>query len=138
MKGIAKAGDNGHVAVQEQKWIRDNNNNIAFPVGFLENKELAAKGIEGLYTDTANARQRILTQLGYEKNDYVKRVASTGTQGDPFVIPADKDSQRIMFNYLGSTIGKLQDPKAMVYVQMPNNTIQQFNPTQLRGLIGNQ
>jgi hypothetical protein len=138
MKGLAKANDNGRVAVQEQQWVRDNNGNILFPVGFLENKELAAKSIEGLYTDATNARQRVLTQLGYEKNDYVRRVASTGTQNDPFVIPADKDSQRIMFNYLGSTIGKLQDPKAMVYVQMPNNTIQQFNPTQLRGLIGNQ
>lgn len=138
MRGIATANDNGRVAVQEQKWVRDSNNNILFPVGFFENKELAAKGIEGLYTDATNARQRILTQLGYEKNDYVKRPASTGTQSDPFVIPADKDSQRIMFNFLGSTIGKLQDPKAMVYVKMPNNTIQQFNPTQLRGLIGNQ
>jgi len=138
MKGLAKANDNGRVAVQEQQWVRDNNGNILFPVGFLENKELAAKSIEGLYTDAVNARQRVLTQLGYEKNDYVRRVASTGTQSDPFVIPADKDSQRIMFNYLGSTIGKMQDPKAMVYVKMPNNTIQQFNPTQLRGLIGNQ
>jgi hypothetical protein len=138
IKGIATANDNGRVAVQEQKWVRDNNNNILFPVAFLENKELAAKGIEGLYTDAVNARQRILTQLGYEKNDYVKRVASTGTQNDPFVIPADKDSQRIMFTYLGSTIGKLQDPNAMVYLKMPNNTIQQFNPTQLRGLIGTQ
>jgi hypothetical protein len=138
MRGIATANDNGRVAVQEQKWVRDNNNNILFPVGFFENKELAAKGIEGLYTDAVNARQRVLTQLGYEKNDYVRRAANTGTQSDPFVIPADKDSQRIMFNYLGSTIGKLQDPKATVFVQMPNNTIQQFNPTQLRGLIGNQ
>jgi hypothetical protein len=138
IKGIATANDNGRVAVQEQKWVRDNNNNILFPVGFFENKELAAKGIEGLYTDAVNARQRILTQLGYEKNEYVRRVASTGTQSDPFVIPADKDSQRVMFTYLGSTIGKMQDPKAMVHVRMPNNTIQQFNPTQLRGLIGNQ
>jgi hypothetical protein len=138
IKGIATANDNGRVAVQEQKWVRDNNNNVLFPVAFFENKELAAKGIEGLYTDAVNARQRILTQLGYEKNDYVRRAASTGTQSDPFVIPADKDSQRIMFNYLGSTIGKLQDPKAMVFVQMPNNSIQQFNPTQLRGLIGTQ
>ena len=138
IKGIATANDNGRVAVQEQKWVRDNNNNILFPVGFFENKELAAKGIEGLYTDAVNARQRILTQLGYEKNEYVRRVASTGTQSDPFVIPADKDSQRVMFTYLGSTIGKMQDPKAMVYVRMPNNTVQQFNPTQLRGLIGTQ
>ena len=85
-----------------------------------------------------NARQQVLTQLGYESNDYAMRTPNTGTQNDPFVIPADKDSQRVMFNFLGSTIGKLQDPKATVFVRMPNNSVQQFNPTQLRGLIGNQ
>jgi uncharacterized SAM-dependent methyltransferase len=85
-----------------------------------------------------NARQQVLTQLGFETNDYAMRTPSTGTQNDPFVIPADKADQQRMFTFLGSTIGKLQDPKAMVYVQMPNNSIQQFNPTQLRGLIGTQ
>jgi len=138
MKNLAASGDSGRVAVQEQEWARQTAENISNPSAFFQNKELAAKGFVSLEAGIRNARQQLLTQLGYENNDYVMRTPNTGTQNDPFVIPTDKDSQRVMFNFLGSTIGKLQDPKAMVYVKMPNNTIQQFNPTQLRGLIGNQ
>jgi hypothetical protein len=138
IKGIATANDNGRVAVQEQKWVRDNNNNILFPVGFLENKELAAKGIEGLYTDAVNARQRILTQLGYEKNDYVRRVASTGTQNDPFVIPQDPEQRQIMKNFLTSTIGRIQDPKATITLKMPDNTLRNVSPPDLLRLMGSQ
>jgi hypothetical protein len=138
LKSIASANDSGRVAVQEQEWARKTAENISDPNAFFQNKELAAKGFTSLEAMLRNARQQALTQLGYENNDYAMRTPNTGTQSDPFVIPADKDSQRVMFNFLGSTIGKLQDPKAMVYVQMPNNSIQQFNPTQLRGLIGNQ
>ncbi len=82
-----------------------------------------------------NARQNVLTQLGYEDQDYVMKVPATGTQNDPFVIPADKEGQTRMLRYLGSTIGTLQDPKAIVYVKMPNGRIDAFNPTQLRGLV---
>jgi len=138
LKSVASANDSGRVAVQEQEWVRETAKDISDPTAFFQNKELAAKGFSSMEATLRNARQQVLTQLGYENNDYVMRTPNTGTQNDPFVIPADKDSQRIMFNFLGSTIGKLQDPKAMVYVRMPNNTTQQFNPTQLRGLIGNQ
>jgi len=138
LKNIASANDGGRVAVQEQEWVRDNAKGISSPTAFFQNKELAAKGFASTEAMLRNARQQVLTQLGYEKNDYAMRTPNTGTQNDPFVIPADKDSQRIMFNFLGSTIGKLQDPKATVFVRMPNNTMQQFNPTQLRGLIGTQ
>lgn len=138
MKNLAASGDSGRVAVQEQEWARQTAENISNPTAFFQNKELAAKGFVSLEAGIRNARQQLLTQLGYENNDYVMRTPNTGTQNDPFVIPTDKDSQRVMFTFLGSTIGKMQDPNAMVYVKMPNNTIQQFNPTQLRGLIGNQ
>lgn len=138
LKSVASANDGGRVAVQEQEWVRETAKGISDPTAFFENKELAAKGFSSMEAMLRNARQQVLTQLGYEKNDYAMRTPNTGTQNDPFVIPTDKDSQRVMFNFLGSTIGKLQDPNAMVYVRMPNNTVQQFNPTQLRGLIGNQ
>ena len=138
LKSVAAANDSGRVAVQEQEWVRETAKDISNPTEFFQNKELAAKGFSSMEATLRNARQQVLTQLGYEKNDYAMRTPNTGTQNDPFVIPADKDSQRVMFNFLGSTIGKLQDPKATVYVRMPNNTTQQFNPTQLRGLIGNQ
>jgi hypothetical protein len=138
LKSVASANDSGRVAVQEQEWVRETAKDISNPTEFFQNKELAAKGFSSMEATLRNARQQVLTQLGYEKNDYAMRTPNTGTQNDPFVVPADKDSQRVMFNFLGSTIGKLQDPKATVYIKMPNNTIQQFNPTQLRGLIGNQ
>jgi hypothetical protein len=138
LKSIASANDSGRVAVQEQEWVRETAKDISDPTAFFQNKELAAKGFSSMEATLRNARQQVLTQLGYESNDYAMRTPNTGTQNDPFVIPADKDSQRVMFNFLGSTIGKLQDPKAMVYVRMPNNSVQQFNPTQLRGLIGTQ
>ena len=138
LKNIASANDGGRVAVQEQEWVRDNAKGISSPTAFFQNKELAAKGFSSTEAMLRNARQQVLTQLGYESNDYAMRTPNTGTQNDPFVIPAEKDGQRVMFNFLGSTIGKLQDPKATVFIKMPNNTIQQFNPTQLRGLIGNQ
>jgi hypothetical protein len=138
LKNIASANDGGRVAVQEQEWVRDNAKGISSPTAFFQNKELAAKGFASTEAMLRNARQQVLTQLGYESNDYAMRTPNTGTQNDPFVIPAEKDGQRVMFNFLGSTIGKLQDPKATVFIKMPNNTIQQFNPTQLRGLIGNQ
>jgi hypothetical protein len=138
LKNIASANDGGRVAVQEQEWVRDNAKGISNPTAFFQNKELAAKGFASTEAMLRNARQQVLTQLGYENNDYAMRTPNTGTQNDPFVIPADKDSQRVMFTFLGSTIGKLQDPNALVYLKMPNNTVQQFNPTQLRGLIGTQ
>jgi len=40
-----------------------------------------------------------------------------------------------MFNFLGSTIGRIQNPSAMVYLRLPNGTTQAFNPSQLQGLI---
>jgi hypothetical protein len=138
LKSIASANDSGRVAVQEQEWARKTAENIGDPTAFFQNKELAAKGFTSLEAMLRNARQQALTQLGYENNDFSMRTPSTGTQNDPFVIPSDKADQQRMFTFLGSTIGKMQDPKAMVYVQMPNNTMQQFNPTQLRSLIGNQ
>jgi hypothetical protein len=138
LKNIASANDGGRVAVQEQEWVRDNAKGISNPTAFFQNKELAAKGFASTEAMLRNARQQVLTQLGYENNDYAMRTPNTGTQNDPFVIPTDKDGQRVMFTFLGSTIGKLQDPNALVYLKMPNNTVQQFNPTQLRGLIGTQ
>lgn len=138
LKSIASANDNGRVAVQEQEWARKTAEGISDPTAFFQNKELAAKGFSSMEAMLRNARQQVLTQLGFETNDYAMRTPSTGTQSDPFVIPADKADQQRMFTFLGSTIGKLQDPKATVYIQMPNNTVQAFNPTQLRGLIGTQ
>jgi hypothetical protein len=135
MKSIASANDQGRVAVQEQEWAREILSGLDNPTAFFANKEIAAKQLSSMEAQLRNARQQVLTQLGYVKNDYVMQPAPTGTQNDPFVIPADPQQQRSMFTFLGSTIGTLQDPRAMVYLRMPNGRVEAFNPTQLKGLI---
>jgi hypothetical protein len=133
-KSIASANESGRVAVQEQEWARELAEAINNPVAFFQNKELAAKTMNAIETSLRNGRQQVLTQLGYEKNDYVMRTPNTGTKNDPFVIPSDSDQQRIMFTFLQSTIGRTQDPRALVHLRMPNGTVQQVSPTQLRAL----
>jgi hypothetical protein len=135
MKSIASANDSGRVAVQEQEWARETAKGINDPTAFFANKELAAKQFNSMDTMIRNARQNVLTQLGYIDQDYVMSTPSTGTQNDPFVISADPAEQKRMFTYLGSTIGMVQDPKATVYIRMPNGRVDAFNPTQLRNLI---
>jgi hypothetical protein len=134
-KSIASANDQGRVAVQEQEWARDMLGDLTKPTEFFTNKEVAAKQFATMEAQLRNARQQVLTQLGYIKDDFTMKVPQTGTQVDPFVVPADPEGQKRMFTYLGSTIGTLQDPKAIVYLKMPNGRIDAFNPLQLRGLI---
>jgi hypothetical protein len=134
LKNIASANDSGRVAVQEQEWVRETAKGVSNPTKFFADQELAAKQFGSMEAMLRNSRQQVLTQLGYEANDYVMNTPNTGTRNDPFVIPAEPDSQARMFTFLGSTIGKLQDPRAVVHVRMPNGTVQQFNPSQLRAL----
>ena len=135
LKNIASANDSGRVAVQEQEWARDTAKGVTDPTRFFTDKELVAKQLNSMEAMLRNARQQLLTQLGYENKDYVMSTPSTGTQSDPFVVPTDPNEQKRMFNFLGSTIGKIQDPRATVYIRMPNGSIQSFNPTQLQGLL---
>jgi hypothetical protein len=134
-KQIASANDSGRVAVQEQEWAREMLGGLTNPTAFFSNKDIAAKQFAAMEAQLRNARQQVLTQLGYESNDLTMATPSTGTQTDPFVIPADPQQQQNMFRYLASTIGASQDPRAMVYLQLPNGRIDAFNPVQLRGLV---
>ena len=131
-KSIASANNSGRTAVQEQEWARQLTEAIANPTGFFKDRELAAKTRTAIETSIRNARQETLTQLGFEGNDYVMRTPNTGTKNDPFPISADPAEQKMMYTFLGSTVGKLQDSKALVHLRMPNGQIQQFTPTQLR------
>ena len=135
VKNIASANDSGRVAVQEQEWAKKTAEDIENPTAFFQDKELAAKQFNSMETMLRNSRQQVLTQLGYEGNDYVMRTPNTGTKSDPFVIPTDPASQKQMFNFLGSSLGRIQQPNATVYLKLPNNTIQAFNPGQLKELV---
>jgi hypothetical protein len=134
LKNVASANDGGRVAVQEQEWARETARGVSDPVKFFADKELAAKQLNSLDAMLRNARQQVLTQLGYEKNDYVMRTPNTGTQSDPFVIPTDPNAQKTMYGFLSGSIGKVQDPQALVYLRMPNGRVDAFSPTQLRSL----
>jgi len=136
MKSIAAANDGGRVAVQEQEWARDTAKGINDPTAFFSNKEIAAKQFAAMEAMLRNARQQVLTQLGFEGNDYVMATPNTGTQSDPFVYPSDPEGQRRMSTFLGSTIGTIQDPRATVYIKMPDGTVVSRNPATLKRLLG--
>ena len=135
-KGSAAAQDTGRVAVQQQEWEQNNLAALQDPTAFFSNPEIAAITLNSLEATQRNARQSILTQLGYEKNNYVMDTPNIGTKNDPFVIPTDKDSQQSMFTFLGSTIGKTTNPNALIYLKMPNGNVNAFKPAQLQGLMG--
>lgn len=135
-KNSAAAAESGRISNQQQEWERENAGMLANPAGFFENPELAAKNLTSLEATNRNMRQQILTQLGYEKNDYVMTAPNTGTKNDPYVISSDPREQKIMFNFLGSTFGRVQDPKAVVYLKLPNGKVDAFNPSQLRAQTG--
>ena len=135
-KNSAAAAESGRISNQQQEWERENAGMLANPAGFFENPELAAKNLTSLEATNRNMRQQILTQLGYEKNDFVMTTPNTGTKNDPFVISSDPKEQQIMFNFLGSTFGRIQDPKATVYLKLPNGKVDAFNPSQLRAQTG--
>jgi hypothetical protein len=138
LKSIASANDSGRVAVQEQEWARDTAKGISDPTAFFQNKELAAKGFVSMEAMLRNARQQALTQLGFENNDYSMQTPSTGTQNDPFIIPQDAGARQRMRTFLGSTIGRIQDPKATVTLRMPDNTLRSVSPPDLLRLMGSE
>jgi hypothetical protein len=135
-KNSAAAAESGRISNQQQEWERENAGMLANPAGFFEDPELAAKNLTSLEATNRNMRQQILTQLGFEKNDFVMTAPNTGTKNDPFVISSDPKEQQIMFNFLGSTFGRIQDPKAVVYLRLPNGKVDAFNPSQLRAQTG--
>jgi hypothetical protein len=136
LKNIASANDGGRVAVQEQEWARETAKGINDPTAFFANKEIAAKQFASMEAMLRNSRQQVLTQLGFEGNDYVMSTPNTGTKNDPFVYPSDPEGQRRMSTFLGSTIGTIQDPRATVYIKMPDGTVVSRNPATLKRLLG--
>jgi hypothetical protein len=112
MKAAASANDSGRIAVQEQEWERETQKALNKPEEFFKNKELTAGSINALEARFRNARQQILTQLGYEKNNYVMTAPNTGTESDPFAISQDPEAARRMYTFLKGTVGKRR-------IQMP-------------------
>ena len=85
--------------------------------------------LEAMYR---NARHQSKTQLGWEDREFTMRTPETGTQNDPFVIPADPDMKKRMYSFLGTTIGTVQNPNAVVYLKGPDGVVKRVNPSTLK------
>ncbi len=131
-KNAASINNSGRVAVQQQEWERDNLGALDNPEGFLKNPELAAKTLNSLEAMYRNARHQSMTQLGWSDREFTMRTPETGTQNDPFVIPADPDMKKRMYSFLGSTVGTVQDPNAVVYLKGPDGVVKRVNPSTLK------
>jgi hypothetical protein len=135
-KQIAAANDSGKVAVQEQEWARGMLGGLTEPTAFFGNKDIAAKQFGSMRTQLLNARQQVLTQLGFITDDLVTDTPSTGTKIDPFVISSDPQERDRMHRYLASTFGQITDPNARIWIQDSNGRLGQTTPAQLRSLVG--
>ena len=133
-KSIASANNSGRVAVQPIQWVREAQSGLTDPKAFFTNKEIAAAGFGSMESVLRNARQQVITQLGYIDKNYVMSTPSTGTQSDPFVLSSDENQRKAMYGFLSKTIGTVNNPNALVYLKMPNGSVQAFNPGQLRSM----
>jgi hypothetical protein len=135
-KQIASANDSGRVAVQEQEWAREMLGQLNTPTAFFANKDIAAKQFAAMESQLRNARQQVLTQLGFITDDLVMGTPSTGTRTDPFMISSDPQERDRMHRYLASTFGQITDPNARIWIQDSNGRLGQTTPAQLRSLVG--
>ena len=129
---LARLGGYGsQVAVQEQKWIREL---LPDRAGSLfADVEVNLAKINALETMLLNERQQRVNRLTGLSREYVMNTPAMGTQKDPFIMPGDPEGQASMESFLRSTIGTVQDPRATIYVRLPNGTVQATTSAGLRG-----
>lgn len=118
-----RASQDGRLSVQQEKWQRENDEPIAKPDGLLQNPELAAKVLETKEKALLNEWYGSATKLGVFDRNRVMDTPPTGTKNDPFVIPSSAQEQAQMLNFLQTTFGSVQNPKAMIYLRDANGTV---------------
>jgi len=128
-KSATLINDSGRLSVQQQEWNRENLSELDKPDAFLKDPELAAKMLNSLEAMYRNARHQSKTQLGWVDREFIMRTPETGTQNDPFIIPADPDMKKRMYSFLGTTIGTVQNPNAVVYLKGPDGVVKRVNPS---------
>ena len=134
-KSIASEGADGRLSNQVQEWARDVLEGLDKPTAFWSSPEFMAKRLSTLRTMLLNARQEQLPKLGLEKSDLVMRAPNLGTQTDPFVIPSDPEEQQRMINFLSGTVGRTQDPRALVFIRDPGGTVRSVSPSKFRSQV---
>jgi hypothetical protein len=123
IKQLAAANDQGRVAVYEQQMVEGILDNLRKSTGFLSDPELAASSLAALKTSLRNSRQQVLTQLGFVDKDLTMDVPALGTKNSPYVLSEDPAERTRMKNYLLSTFSGTKDPRASVYIQLPDGRV---------------
>jgi hypothetical protein len=120
----AAASGDSRLSNQEQEW-----SNTYLPpdaAAFFKDPETAMKQLLTLGTILRNERSALMNQLGPQKDNLIMDVPPLGTQNDPFIWPSDEQSQAVMAGFLADSFGNFKNKDALVYVKMPNGSVQPF------------
>jgi len=126
----------GRLSNYAEQIEREANKGYSNPTGLLEDPEIAAKSVAAIKTNLLNAWNREATRTGIVQYERVMSIPNIGTKNDPFVLSRDPEQQQVMLNFLGSTFGRAQDPKAVVYLNRGAAGIKAYSPSELRALAG--
>jgi hypothetical protein len=129
---LATETGSGKESVQTQKWVRDTLPSLG--ATFFSDPEVAFKQFQTLKTGLLNERHERITEGGYDGSERVMKTPALGTKNDPFMVSNNPEDANRMYNFLAKTVGTVQDPNAIVFLNI-NNTIQPFTATKLRSLI---
>ena len=122
-KNFASIGDSGRVAVQEQEWARKVLGNLLKPTDFFGDTKLASASVSSTRAALLNARQQILTQLGYANQDLMAVAPPTGTEDDPFIVPKDEGDANQLYNFLKQTVAKDPKQKGTVFLNINGKVV---------------
>ena len=129
---LARVNNSGRISVQEQQWIDEI---LPAKAGtFFQDPEVNAARFNSLQALVQTQRQQVLAQLGYTTEDLVMSPPALGTRNDPFALPADEQGQANMLRFLGGTLGRVDNPDALVYIRTPDGTVRPFKASELRNL----
>jgi hypothetical protein len=131
---LARVNNSGRISVQEQQWIDE----IlpAKPATFFQDPEVNAARFMSLRTLVNNQRQQVFAQLGWVTDELVMQTPALGTKNDPFSLPADEQGQASMLRFLSGTLGKVDNPNALVYLRTPDGAVRPFRASELRSIGG--
>jgi hypothetical protein len=129
----SEGGGGGRESVQTQQWARDILPTLS--AKFFSDPEVMLQEFQSLRTSLLNDRHVYITEAGYDGTERVMRAPALGTKNSPFVISSNPEEANRMYNFLGKTVGTVQDPKAIVFLRTPDNVLQPYTPAKLRSLI---
>lgn len=117
-KNFASLQQSGRVSVQQEKWSREVLDKLLDPTAFFSDPRLAASTVASARTAGLNARQQVLTQLGFANQDLMAVTLPTGTPEDPFIVPRDETEADKLYNFLRQTVAKDPKQKGTVFLEI--------------------